>query len=79
MPDEIRENDEAIVNKALDGLMLHFDTAQVFVSRQDGSTTVGGGFGRGNHYARRGQVQEWLDNGCAMNGDGDEPEEIADE
>jgi hypothetical protein len=72
MPDEIRDNDEKIVNRALDQLMLHFDSAQVFVTRQDGDNTVGGSFGRGNWYARKGQVGEWLENGGAMHiGDDD--------
>ncbi len=66
MPDEIRDHDEKTVNLALDGLMHHFDSAMVFVTRQDGTLTVAGAFGRGNWYSRYGIVQEWLDNGGSL-------------
>jgi len=72
MPDEFRDHDEAIVNQALDVLMKHFDAASVFVTRQDGDLTVGGAFGRGNWYARKGQVVEWIENGGAMHDDSDD-------
>jgi hypothetical protein len=75
MPDEFREHDESIVNKALDQLLMHFDSATVFVTRHEGENTVGGAFGRGNWYSRYGIVQEWIDNGGRLDlnsRDGDE-------
>lgn len=79
MPDEIRQHDEAIVNKAIDDLRLRFDTVQIFVTRQESgardATTVGGSYGYGNWYARKGQIIEWLENGGAMSDDTDNDEE----
>jgi hypothetical protein len=72
MPDEIRSNDVAAVNKALDQLMLHFDSATVFVTRQDGSKTVGGAWGRGNWYSRYGIVSEWCENGGGLDTGGED-------
>ena len=60
--DEIEEHDEAIAVKALELLRTHFDSVQIFVSRQDGDRTVAGDFGWGNFFTRMGQVTHWLDN-----------------
>lgn len=67
-PDEIRKHDNEIVKKAVQGLMMHFDTVQVFVSRHDAGSeqTVGCSIGEGNWYARFGQIHEWLKNGGVM-------------
>jgi hypothetical protein len=76
MPDEIRDHDQKIVNKALDQLLLHFDSAEVFVTRLDGEKTVAGAFGRGNWYARYGVVAEWVDNGGGLDvGESEEADE----
>lgn len=54
------------VMKCLDShvsqLMEHFDAVQIFVSRYDGETGNTGSIhrGKGNWYARVGQVGEWL-------------------
>jgi hypothetical protein len=64
--DEIEASDKSVIDKCLGELMRHFDTAQVFVTRQEGPDTVAASRGLGNWYARVGQVQEWLDNGGAM-------------
>jgi hypothetical protein len=67
MDEEIRENDIQVLTGALDLLMKHFDTAMVFVTRQEKEgETMSSAIGRGNWYARFGQVQSWLDNGGAM-------------
>lgn len=67
MDDEIAGNDNAIVEAAISSLMQHFDTVQVFVTRQEpGGSTLGFATGRGNHYAILGQVGEWVSNGGVM-------------
>lgn len=75
MPDdELRSHDEKIVNAAVADLLRHFDTVQIFVTRQEpgNAGTVGFSDGLGNWYARMGQVRQWVDNGGAMNLEGEE-------
>ena len=65
--DDIQKHDEELVEGVVSQLMQHFDTVQVFVTRVEPSgETIGFGPGRGNWYARYGQVHEWLENGGAM-------------
>lgn len=75
MPDEIRDHDEVIVNKAIDDLRLRFDTVQIFVTRQEhggrDANTVGGSYGYGNWYARYGQVINWVENDGSMRAPGE--------
>lgn len=66
MSDEIRDHDDEVVQKSLKDLMLHFDAVTIFVTRQDGDSTIGGAWGRGNWYSRYGQVCEWIENGGSM-------------
>ena len=70
MPDEFRDADETTINAALELLRKSFDTAQVFVTRQESmaydAKTVAGSYGYGNWYARYGQIHEWVENGGAM-------------
>ena len=73
--DEFHAHDEEVVNQALDILMRTFDTAQIFVTRQDGQSTVGGAYGRGNFYARYGQVVQWIEAGYEELGAEDVSEE----
>jgi hypothetical protein len=76
MDEEIRENDIQVLTAALDLLMKHFDTAMVFVARQEKEgETMSSAIGRGNWYARFGQVQSWIDNGGAMHPSDEDPEE----
>jgi hypothetical protein len=73
MPDEIQEHDEKHVNGVIDQLLKHFDTVQVFVTRQEpDGQTVAFSPGKGNWYARYGQITEWLENGGSMSKDGDD-------
>jgi hypothetical protein len=50
------------VKKCADDLMEHFDSVMIFATEHDGSAegTRTICFGRGNMYARIGQVREWL-------------------
>jgi len=49
-----------IVHNAAAQLMEHFDAVQIFVTRYDSKDgTVQINHGRGNYYARRGQVDWW--------------------
>lgn len=61
--DDMSERDMARVDQALDLLREHFDTIQIFVSRNesgelDGTVTVHKGVG--NWFARFGQVRAWM-------------------
>lgn len=49
------------LQKVVDGLMEHFDTVQVFVTRHEHERegTVNANLGEGNWFARYGQVCEW--------------------
>jgi hypothetical protein len=70
VPDEIRENDEGLIQQALNLLYQHFDSATIFVTRQEpggmAAKTVAGAYGFGNWYSRYGQITEWVNNGGAM-------------
>ncbi len=78
MSDEIKEHDEEFVQGIVTQLLQHFDSVQVFVTRQvpDGQTLAFSP-GRGNWYARYGQIVEWVKNGGAMriSGQGESTEE----
>ena len=65
-PDEIEQADRGHVEAAMAQLSKHFDSVQVFVTRQEGQQTLAFSDGVGNWYARYGQVGEWLENGGAM-------------
>lgn len=58
------EQDEDIkrVEGVAKALMEHYDSVQIFVTRQDGyeQTTMELKAGYGNFYARLGQIQTWL-------------------
>ena len=47
---------------AADALAEHFDSVQIFCSRHEGGDigTISVNFGRGNWFARRGHVQDWI-------------------
>lgn len=55
-------NDMALMQKATETLMEHFDSVQIFVTRCDDTMdgTVGANFGKGDWYARRGVVRDWM-------------------
>jgi len=52
------------VAKLVDGviaqLMEHVSSVQVFVTYQDGDSTIGRASGRGDWYARQGVTREWV-------------------
>jgi len=52
--------DREIVDKAVKGLMVHFDAVQVFVTRHEAGSTMGYTNGEGNWYSRFGMVEEWM-------------------
>ncbi len=54
---------EEAIRKALSLLIGHFDTAQVFVTHHDFKEdhTATAAAGLGNIFARRAQVEDWLD------------------
>lgn len=54
--DEIEQK----VKDAAATLMEHCDTVQIFVTIHDVEVTHAYQTGRGNYYARLGQIQEWL-------------------
>ena len=70
--DEFRKHGEGLIDKAINGLMGHFDAVQVFVTRQDGDVTIYAGRGKGNYYARLGMIHEWLESPTASEDDEDE-------
>lgn len=71
--DEIQEHDEKLVTEVIQQLRRHFDTVEIFVTRDEPEgKTLAFADGAGNWYARFGQVQEWLDNGGAMHIEGDD-------
>lgn len=57
-PDELRE----MVDRHVNALSEHFDTVQIYVTRQEGEKdqTRGINRGAGNWFARFGQVREWV-------------------
>lgn len=61
-PAAMEDSDMALLKKAAGQLMEHFDTVQIFVTKQcDGADgTVNANWGCGNWFARYGQVNGWL-------------------
>jgi hypothetical protein len=63
-PDEDAEarRYERIVDSHCIQLMEHFDYVRVFVGKHDPHADISGGVsrGRGNYYAQRGHVEDWL-------------------
>lgn len=58
-----REKDLALINDALNTLIEHFDSVQIFVSRHEeavsnGTITLQNG--RGNWFTRYGQIKQWI-------------------
>lgn len=49
-----------MVKKAAEHLAEHFDSVQVFVTRQEEGSTFHVAMGAGNYFARVGQVREWI-------------------
>ena len=63
MSEEIEQDkDLAILKRHAEQIMEHFDNVTIFVTRKadDGEGTVNASWGRGNWYARYGQVREWV-------------------
>lgn len=60
--DERNLEAEALLKRALDMLIEHFDNVQIFCSRSnpEGDGTDRIVQGRGNWYAREGQVRDWV-------------------
>jgi len=58
-----REELERLVDEACSRLREHVDSVRIFVTRDsdDGQETAGLSRGRGNFYAQRGLVEEWLE------------------
>ena len=62
---------EAVAQKALDKLGEHFENVQIFLNRNVGNGTAGIVIGKGNVFAREGQVKAWLENGGLTGPDDD--------
>lgn len=63
MSDAITDKDMALIDKAAQDLGEHFDTVQIFVTRYEPETeggTIHRCTGRGNWFAIRGQIMEWM-------------------
>lgn len=71
-----KDEDIALVRRAISQLIEHFDAVQIFVSRHDGGEeeTMAIHLGEGNWYARFGQVMDWMnkENAGASDGPGDD-------
>ena len=50
----------ALLIKHASAIVEHFDSVQILATREDGGSTRSYAAGRGNYYARRGSVEEWL-------------------
>lgn len=63
MTNEEKTELEKIVDEACSKLREHVDSVRIFVTRDndDGSLTAGLSRGRGNYYAQKGLIQEWLE------------------
>lgn len=64
MSDQQKDEDIARVRKVVDDLAEHFDSVQIFVSRNTGEpngNTRTYQYGTGNWYARYGQVKIWTE------------------
>lgn len=64
MGEEDRKRDLKVLNRVINELGEYFDTVQIFVTRhepavENGTLEYNGGVG--NHYARLGHVQAWLE------------------
>lgn len=58
-----RDGDQKLVQDAIQTLVEHFDAVQIFASRHEQGESAGTVYvseGRGNWYARYGQVRTWL-------------------
>lgn len=62
MPNEQEQDDYQRVKQAVETLSEFFDAVQIFASRYDpaNGNTFHAACGRGNIFARQGQVQEWV-------------------
>jgi hypothetical protein len=64
MNQDDKKRDVKVLNKVINELGEYFDTVQVFVTRHEPATengTVEYNGGVGNHYARLGHIQSWLE------------------
>lgn len=59
------DEDDRVLREAVLKLMEHFDTVQIFATKvereKDPDSTINATWGRGNWFARYGQIQTWLD------------------
>lgn len=56
----MKDPDIERIEEAMDLLREHFDTVQVFCTRQDPDGTVNLKIGVGNWFARYGQIKDWV-------------------
>lgn len=59
---KLSNEEQALVDKAKEGLLEHFDSVRIFVTKHNGSEDETESYesGGGNFYAQLGQVHEWL-------------------
>lgn len=62
MNDEEKSDVDKLVQKHADQLSEHFDSVRIFVTVHKGGedTSYGQTCGKGNFFAQKGQVSEWL-------------------
>lgn len=79
MDDELETHDRDTLTQHCIDLLKNFDSVQIFVTRHDNGsgTTVNATNGRGNWFARLGQVAQWVKvamnyDGCEVDDDGEE-------
>ncbi len=57
-----KDADESRIQEAVNTLIEHFDSVQIFATRHDGSEdgTVSVVNGQGNYFTRYGQIKHWV-------------------
>lgn len=60
MSDESDKADTAALNRALDTLIERFETVTIFATKHETEDSSSYCVGRGNWFARYGQVRNWL-------------------
>lgn len=61
--EDSKAQDLATVAGHITALMEHFDTVQIFCTRYDSDDggTVNVASGKGNYFARKGHIEQWLE------------------
>jgi hypothetical protein len=60
VPEEPMDEMDRLMEQMIDRLIEHCDAVTVFVQKRNGPDTEGKTMGRGNYWARVGQIKDWL-------------------